>query len=121
MSYTIEWGDGVCIFSFFGDSGGNDLIACSEVFHGDSRFDNARLTIWDMSAVEDFNLTVEECIKIAAQDIAASKTNPRIKTAIIATDEIVEMFANLYESEMLSSPWETKVFKTKEEAMRWAP
>jgi len=65
-------------------------------------------------------LTIEECRILAATDRAAAKTNPRVKTAIVATDEVIQAFAYLYESEMLSSPWETDFFHTVDEAMKWA-
>ena len=119
MSYKIEWHDSLNICKFSGDTNGTEIEECNDIVHGDAKFDDLRCSIWDFGDVEDFDFTVEQCIRIAALDTAAAKTNPRINVAIIATKDIVETIINLYEAEMLSSPWETRVFKNMDEALSW--
>ena len=119
MSYSVDWNGSLHICTFTGTTNGIEIIECNDKLQGDSRFDNIRATIWDFSQVEDFDLTVEQCIRIAAQDKAAAKTNQRIKIAIVADQDIVKRIMYLYESEMLDAPFETQVFQSIGEAMRW--
>ena len=119
MSYSVEWNGRLHICTFTGTTSGIEIIECNDKLQGDSRFDGIRATIWDFSQVEDFDLTVEQCVRIAAQDKAAAKTNPRIKIAIVADQNIVKRMMYLYESEVVESSFETEVFQSKSEAMRW--
>ncbi len=119
MGYTVQVRDFFNIVSFFGETDGAEIFECMDVLHGNSRFDDIRGEIWDFSKVVDLDLSIEQCRRIAALANAAAKTNSRIKSAVIASDDNVGVMANLYEAEMMSSLWETKVFSNIDEALDW--
>ncbi len=119
MTHKIEWNVPLYICQYFGAVDFDEMVKCVNTFQGDSRFDDVRAAIWDFSSVTELDLTVDQCIRIAAQENAAAKTNPRIKIAVITSTNFAETMANLFEAEMRSYPGKAKIFHNMDEAMSW--
>jgi len=119
MPYTYEWDKNHFLATFTGDVVRDEIFSCSDIFQGDARFDDTRSTLWDFSAVDNVRITVEDIIERAAIDNAASKSNRRVKLAIVTSRPSEEILANLYEAENSSMNWDIKICKTKSEALNW--
>lgn len=119
MAYTLDYDGRQCIAAFSGNIDAIEISECNRLFQGGDKFDDVRFAIWDFSAVTNLDIAVEECIKIAAQDAGAARTNGRMKVALVVSDESVETFAHLYKAELLSCPWEITVFNCMKDALVW--
>lgn len=122
MAHSLEWNGRGLFRAYSGSVSGAEIIAVNELTFSDPRFDELRYLISDYSAVEENNVSMEDVVRIASLNFAASKSNSQIRIAIVATDENVTALAALFnfESEELKNPWKTAIFATAEEALAWA-
>lgn len=107
-------------WTFSGEVNMTEFLEAQAELYGEAEFDNIRYQIVDMLQVNEFNVTVEDIEKIAALDLAASESNPRVKIAIVANSELQVTLAYFYDSETANSPWTHAVFDTLEQAQKWA-
>lgn len=125
MPYTTHWkGKGFHV-NFSGLVSNDEVLQASIDMEADERFDSLRYMLSDFSAIDDLHFEADkftkEILVHATINKAASKTNAKIKRAIVATHETVIMFANLYtaEASFADSPWDLKIFSTIEAAENW--
>lgn len=121
MAYRIQWEEKGLCRTYSGSVTGEEIIEANCSATGDSRFDNLNYIIADFLRVTASDIDILDMKKIAAMNYAASKTNPNVKFAIIATDENLQALAVLFEfeSEELKVSWETALFSTEVAARKW--
>lgn len=124
MAFETLWKNKLVLWKFSGIVTDSDLLQSNLEVYGDSRFDDIRyqiLDLLDVASVEvgDPNLAVRTIRRVAELDKAAAKTNPSIKVATVAHIEVLATLANLYESEIADSPWESEVFTSMDDAKKW--
>ena len=119
MPYSIKWEQKQVYCKFTGEVSGQELIGCNMSMYGSASFDDIRIQIFDMQDVTKINFTADDVKKVAAFDRAAAKINPRIKCALVSTDQIAVELSKLYQEEIHNSPWEGKNFLTLSEAFEW--
>jgi len=88
MPYKTTWLANGIIWTYSGVLTGNELLNSNFEIFGDERFDDIRYQIVDLSAVEKVEVTENHMRKIAHLDMAAARTNPRIKVAVVSTTSI---------------------------------
>jgi hypothetical protein len=98
---------------------GDELLQSNLEIYGDPRFDGLRYQIVDMLGVEAFDVSTESMEEVTLMDLGASKTNPRLIVAVVATDLQGERLVELYETVTGGAPWETELFVSLEEARAW--
>lgn len=119
MAYSITWDKKTVYCIFSGEVSGQELLECNMSMYGNSNFDDIRLQIFDMSDVAKITFTQDNVKLVAACDRAASKINPRVKCALVSTDQVVLELSKIYQDEVLDSPWEAKSFNILSEALEW--
>ena len=69
----------------------------------------------------EFEASSETVRRVANMDAEASKRNPNIIVAIVASQLVIRGLANLYRlnSEIAGGTWETEFFETEQEAREW--
>ena len=72
-----------------------------------------------MLDVAKVTFTQDDVKLVAACDRAASKINPRVKCAMVSTDQVALELSKIYQNEVLDSPWEGKAFHKLSEALEW--
>ena len=93
---------------------------------GSERFDDIKYLIsnfLDIDSVEFSEHRYERDITVHAKiQSIASRINPKLKQAIVSTDEAVNAFANYYilQSDTFESPWEIGLFSNLTDAEKWA-
>jgi hypothetical protein len=87
--------------------------------YGNPSFDDLKLQVYDMSDVTNISFTLDHIKEVAAYDRAAAKINPRIKRAIVATDQVALKLSEFDYDESITSLWEKKSFQTLSEALAW--
>ncbi|NIX00504.1 MAG: hypothetical protein GWN13_20085, partial [Phycisphaerae bacterium] len=75
---------------------GAEYISAVEEVSSAPSFETIRYVINDLLEVTEQNLTTDDIEYMAAIDSAASKTNPNIVIAIIATEKQIQALAKLY-------------------------
>jgi len=120
MPYKTTWLANGIIWTYSGVLTGNELLNSNFEIFGDERFDDIRYQIVDLSAVEKVEVTENHMRKIAHLDMAAARTNPRIKVAVVSTTSIASDLSIQYEKYTSGkSPWVTQTFATVAEAEAW--
>ena len=119
MPYSIKWGSKEVYCKFTGEVSGQELFDCNMALYGNPSFDNTKFQVIDMLGVTKFNFTLNDVKKVAAFDRAAAKIWPRMKCAMVSTDQIALELSKIYQNEIHSSPWEGKSFQTINEALEW--
>ncbi len=88
------------------------------VYSGDTLLKQKYLLI-NFVHLENLDVSTEDIVKLANQDIAASKTNPNILIAIVGEQDVVFGLARMWEAHVYESAFETMVFREREEAVAW--
>jgi len=120
MPYVTSWNQKEVYCKFTGELTGQELIDCNMAMYGNPNFDVVHMQIFDMLEVTQIAFTAADVKKVAAFDRAAAKMNPRMKCALVSTDQIAQSFSKIYQNEIQSSSWEGKSFQTLKEAREWA-
>jgi len=61
-----------------------------------------------------------EARAVAVVVTKAALSNPSVRVAVVATDELIRRLSTDYETQCAESPWEHKIFDTLGEARAWA-
>jgi len=97
---------------------GEDLIRANEEIYGHPRFESLRFQIFSMLDATDIKISIESVEIVSALDQAAALTNPRIKCSMVSTDENMMALHTIYQH-TAKSPWESKFFRSVEDAENW--
>ena len=119
MPYTIEWNKKMVHCIFTGEVSGRELVGCNMSMYGKSDFDDIKLQVIDMTGAAKVTFTLDDVKEVSAYDRVAAKVNPRIKCALVSTDQMALELSKIYQNEILHSPWEGKSFSTLNEALAW--
>ncbi len=102
-----------------GELRGEEIIKTNRKIYGLPGFLNLRYQFVNLSRVEKTSLTPDQVRAIAKQDIDASANNPRMAVIVAGDSDIVYAFSRMWLAYVEKSPWETKVFRSSEEARKW--
>ncbi len=120
MTYQITWRTNGVYWRYEGVLTGNELLQSNLDIFGDERFDDIRYQIVDLTGVETVEVTEKHMRKIAHLDMAASRSNPRVKVAVVAVSDTAAKLIDLYDEFCAEkSPWTTKAFCNLEDAEAW--
>ncbi|MDQ8209182.1 hypothetical protein QEH52_16770 [Coraliomargarita sp. SDUM461003] len=120
MAYTITWQKNCITWTYSGVLTGEDLLNSNFELFGDERFDDIRFQIVDLTAVERVEATESHMRKVAHLDMAAARSNPRVKIAVVTNSQDGESLSNTYDRYIEGkSPWSTQIFATLTEAQAW--
>jgi hypothetical protein len=120
MPYLTTWRPDGIIWTYSGTLTGDELLDSNFEIFGDARFDDIRYQIVDLSAVEEIKVTEKDMRRIAHLDMAAARSNPRVKVAVVSTAKDGQFLSHAYKQFTKGkSPWITHLFSTLEEAKKW--
>lgn len=119
MPYEIDWKSDTLVWTYTGRLTGDELLRSNMDIYGDPRFDDLRYQIVDLRAVEHFEVDDIYMRRIAHLDRAAAYSNPRIRVAVVTTDQTGETMNDIYSQQAPESHWETKAFYDFDEALSW--
>jgi hypothetical protein len=118
MSYEIIWEPRGTVKRFFGRVTSHDMLQSVVDTESDTRFDDLLYVINDFRDIEELDLADTDIQEIAAIDNAASRTNPRIKIAVVTTHAEIIALTNQYASSPLNA-YPIRIFPTLAEARSW--
>ncbi|MDQ8195137.1 hypothetical protein QEH59_11925 [Coraliomargarita sp. SDUM461004] len=120
MPYETKWQTHGIIWTYSGTLTGEELLRSNFEIFGDERFDDIRYQVVDLTAVTEVKVTEKHMRKIAHLDMAAARSNPRVKVAVVTTAKDGQFLSETYDRYTRGkSPWMTQLFTTLEEAATW--
>ena len=121
MSIQIEYlQDGYGI-EFFGTGivTGEEIYDANNIIYSGESLARQKYQILNLSDANRVRVSQDEAVKLANQDIEASRTNPDIVIAIVATLDHAFGLGRMWEAHVNKSSFETMVFRKREEALAW--
>ena len=119
MPFNAKWTNKGVDWIFHGDVTGEEILAACMNIYGDSRFDSLTYKIVDFLGIGTIRLTEEIIKKIAYFDMAASKTNPNLKVAILSKDAVLDDYSALYAAYMTETAWKIQFFTDRQTLEAW--
>lgn len=115
---TIQEEHGL-LTKWWGHATTSELIQMQEQAHASPEFDRNRYSIHDFGECNHFDCFPGDIDFSAAIDGAASISNPKIKIAVVAANQVVFEMVNAYMGAGLS-PYPLRFFPSMREARAWA-
>jgi hypothetical protein len=119
LTYSITWDKKTVYCKFYGEVSGQELVECNMSMYGNPNLDNTRFQVFDMLDVTKAIFSPNDVKKVAAFDRAAAKIWPRMKCALVSTNQIALELSKIYQNEIHRSTWEGKSFQGINEALEW--
>ncbi len=120
LAHSTTWEKHGVSWKYEGVVTGEELLRSNLEIYGDLRFDAMHYQIVDLTGVSRFDVSSDDMIAIAATDRAAAITNPHVRVAVVAHDDLMKRLSVVYEQENERSPWAHAVFDTEAQARAWA-
>ena len=118
MSYKIDWKNNNAIVTFDEKIDFNDVFKADSKIYGDLRFDEMDYTIYNLSTVSEFNVSLKDLRIISTLDLSAERWNKRLKFALIIKEEHRKSVER-YLTFMKKSNWGIKIFLNYKDALEW--
>jgi hypothetical protein len=121
MPIEIEYLDGGYRIECIGKGvvTGEEIYNGNRIIYSGDTLSRHRYQIVNFTNVEKLSVSRDEAVRLANQDIEASKTNPNIVIAVVATLNHAFGLGRMWEAHANMSGFETMVFRTREDAMAW--
>ena len=117
MAYELLWEANGIFWKYSDKVTGSEIIEASTSIYGDERFDMLKYKLVDFLDVETIDIGKHQLALIAYQHLAAERSNPYIKNAILVNS--CHKMAHEFASFFSKSSWEVKVFTDHEKANKW--
>ena len=115
----LDGGKGT-FFDGKGDITGEDIIGANkEIFSSEEKIRRYKYTLLDLTSMDDFDVLTSDVEEIARINIGAAEIIPDFVVAIAARKDIVFGLSRMWQTLVDSTTWETKVFRTVDEAKVW--
>ena len=119
MPFEIVWEPRGVYKRFLGFVTDAEFIRSVKEVQEDARFDDIHYNINDYLAVDDFDISMPTIAYAAALNIGARFSRPRIRVALVTTNERAVGLAKFFTAPGFAS-YPIKVFATLESAREWA-
>ena len=120
MTVKYKWEAAGLYRKFTDKINGGEVLGDNLKLQGDARFDAIRYVINDFTQIVDFDFSDLDVQKISINDNVASKSNPKIKIALISTHEPLLVWLKLYSKSMEGSLYKCDIFESADNAYKWA-
>lgn len=121
MCFDIQWKDNGAVIHFNRKVKPGELLEANFQLYKNEDYDSCDWTLWDLSEVDDFNITEREAKYSAATDNATASLSRLSKVVLVTRQqEIIETFQE-YASIMrhMGNTWEFKIFPDQSSAFKW--
>ncbi len=106
-------------WTYTGTLTGEDLLQSNFEIYGDERFDDLTYQIVNLLEVDKVDVSENHMRKVAHLDMAAARSNKRIRIAVVARTPEAIALNTLYEKYVSGDSWPSRLFETVEEAEAW--
>lgn len=119
MSFTHQWIDNNILIELKGTLSFKVLLEANSLLFSNPKFDHLNYQILSFLMVDKVVLTKQEMLAYSLLHRGASRWNPCINVAIVATEPMVLKAFEDYLVQMNQSGWECKFFNSIQKAQDW--
>lgn len=121
MPYTINWEKNGVVRTFHGVVDAEEVLEADRLFYSDPRSDEVRYQISDFTQGEPGVIDDKHITTIAAFDIGATYSIPRLKLAFVTQDPYVKALCQQYIEIVKKSNdrWDFMIFEDMKDARKW--
>lgn len=102
---NISWHDnGLCV-TLHKKCDLETVLEIKEKLYGDAYYESIQFQVWDLSQVEEFELSETDMKIIGALDRSSSRWNDKMKVFILHDDEVAARLFNIYTRMMITTNW----------------
>jgi hypothetical protein len=98
---------------------GEEIYNANNVIYSGNTLLKQKYQLADFINVEEFDVSNEDIVKIANQEIKASETNPNRIMAIVGKQDLIFGLSRMWEVHVSINTLETMVFREREKALAW--
>lgn len=98
MPYTTNWTQKTITWTYIGTLTGEELIQSNMDVYGDPRFDDIRNQIVDLRGITENLVNEHHMNAVAHLDMAAARSNSRIKIAVVTDNSKGVDMSDTYDS-----------------------
>ena len=121
MACTYDWTPRCVVKTFSGFVSAVEFIESAETVGADPRFDELRLIINDLSAIEGHAIDAPAYLHVAATRIGAMQTNANYRVAFVVRPGDARGFEETFRSGLQGMPFDPVVVATMAQARGWMP
>lgn len=119
MSYELIWEPQGVVKRFWGHVSDSDILNAVNSVCGDSRFDDLRFVINDLTGVESQSVSGAAIEHYAAERIGALQCNPRIASPFVASSPSALAIVKAVTSPALGTEHPWRIFSKVGDAREW--
>jgi len=119
MDYEIDWNGNNAIIKMYGVVGFDEINFVNGLLYGDKRFEEMNYQLFDLSQVEQCNLSARDFEMLGKLDKKSSIWNKFINVAVVFSDDEMVKLMEFYISAMKETEWKIKVFQNFKDAIKW--
>jgi hypothetical protein len=119
MPYIIQWEPNGVYKKFTGFVSAEEFFSSTQKFQGDPRFEEARYSINDFTAIDGHSMSHKDIKVIAGFSAGATLINSSVKVAIVTTSQTIIEFVNEFKEIGLKT-FPVQIFPTLAMARKWA-
>ena len=119
MACSTEWKTMGVRWTLTGIVTGREINLVNLNIFQDRRFRSISYQLMDFSGMKSLEATEKEVKKTAFQDMVAARSNPDIKVAMVAPQDLMKKMFEIYAEYTEPSQWETRMFETIKDANQW--
>ena len=120
MPYKNTWKSEGLYRKFTGDINGDEILKSNFELHTDPDFQNIKYIINDFTEMTSHSIEIAHTEVYARTDDIISSTKGRLKIALVVTQPDHIDLARNYRALMQDTLFECEIFKTIEDARKWA-
>lgn len=119
MPYKVNWEANGVYIKLYGAVDTEDLDKVYIAVNKDPRFNAVKHQICDFLDIEEIAYSEEVITKIGNMDKVESLANPKVKVALVMTDNKAQSLAGFYQAEIEASSWDAEIFHNLDDARVW--
>lgn len=121
MPFVISWPQNTFLAEFEGTITADEIEAVNNAFSGDERMEKIRYSVWDFSLASSIDMPELEIEDAAAFDKGVSLVRPKLKGALIVSNDKVRASIEQYLSvaNELNVEWDTRIFESMLSSKTW--
>ncbi|KAB2928275.1 MAG: response regulator transcription factor [Dechloromonas sp.] len=119
MAYELVWEPEGVLVRFTAQLPAREFISSARQMQGDSRFDEARYVINDLTGISAHTITEEALVELSALQYGAYASHPNCRIVFVTTDdELARLIKGVLTAPQMAS-YQVEVFATVEAARDW--
>ena len=121
MTYRLSWEEQHVTLTYEGTVDNGIIERAHFELNGDGRYYDCHTMVIDLLKANMSSVDPEQLIMVVATDFGASKSNRRMKVAMLINDPAGVKTANHYIAQniLINSPWTFKIFSDRDSALQW--